>query len=444
MEFDQGMIIDATKGSMARFVNHSCRPNCEMRKWIVDKKPRMALFALRDIMTGEELTYDYNFEPTGDPQPCHCGADNCRGVIGPRTSKDKEKQREREQQHKKEEKAKRIATEKKKQQQQPQAAARKSATKAEPAQVPASKTSSAKAIVSNAIAGTKRKFKQFLSGSSKTGEEGEVSTQVEDRAARLQKRRRTSLQDPEGRVTSTPSLSRSKVEEGTQALLTGKSSKSVIEEKRIASTSTGATTLVNDSSSAIQRCTPPTEESFFEQKPGFTKVTAVPSPIKASSTPRSKLRSERRLSSKDEDVEAVESAKPPSTREVSSIYVAEPVARDPEPKSFFDSSSISPEARLPNPEQKGSRKPWASRKASRSHDHSGTKFSSFSQSMGQGTLEGFIKRSSTVKKVTEVVRKDRDCEEVAGHEVPEREGRNASEVRRGRSVRVVNRDINGA
>ncbi|KAI9374679.1 hypothetical protein BJX61DRAFT_274458 [Aspergillus egyptiacus] len=63
MYFDQNMIIDATRGSIARFVNHACQPNCRMEKWTVAGKPRMALFAGdRGIMTGEELTYDYNFE----------------------------------------------------------------------------------------------------------------------------------------------------------------------------------------------------------------------------------------------------------------------------------------------------------------------------------------------------------------------------------------------
>lgn len=63
MSFDNKMIIDATRGTIARFVNHSCEPNCEMIKWTVGGEPRMALFAgNRGIMTGEELTYDYNFE----------------------------------------------------------------------------------------------------------------------------------------------------------------------------------------------------------------------------------------------------------------------------------------------------------------------------------------------------------------------------------------------
>lgn len=87
MSFDQNMIIDATTGSIARFVNHSCSPNCHMIKWIVSGQPRMALFAGdRPIMTGEELTYDYNFDPFSakNVQKCLCGSPNCRGVLGPR------------------------------------------------------------------------------------------------------------------------------------------------------------------------------------------------------------------------------------------------------------------------------------------------------------------------------------------------------------------------
>ncbi|KAK1830270.1 hypothetical protein QBC39DRAFT_261243 [Podospora conica] len=87
MSFDQNMIIDATTGSIARFVNHSCSPNCRMIKWIVAGQPRMALFAGdRPIMTGEELTYDYNFDPFSakNVQKCLCGAPNCRGVLGPK------------------------------------------------------------------------------------------------------------------------------------------------------------------------------------------------------------------------------------------------------------------------------------------------------------------------------------------------------------------------
>ncbi|TKA56559.1 hypothetical protein B0A49_10806 [Cryomyces minteri] len=87
MAFEQDMIIDATRGSIARFVNHSCEPNCGMVKWRVDGKPRMALFAgEKGIMTGAELTYDYNFDPYSQKniQQCRCGTASCRGVLGPK------------------------------------------------------------------------------------------------------------------------------------------------------------------------------------------------------------------------------------------------------------------------------------------------------------------------------------------------------------------------
>lgn len=47
----------------------------------------MALFAGdNEIMTGDELTYDYNFDPFSakNVQECRCGSDNCRGVLGPK------------------------------------------------------------------------------------------------------------------------------------------------------------------------------------------------------------------------------------------------------------------------------------------------------------------------------------------------------------------------
>ena len=86
------MIIDATTGSIARFVNHSCEPNCRMIKWIVSGQPRMALFAGdRPIMTGEELTYDYKFDPFSakNVQKCLCGSAKCRGVLGPKPKEPK-------------------------------------------------------------------------------------------------------------------------------------------------------------------------------------------------------------------------------------------------------------------------------------------------------------------------------------------------------------------
>lgn len=62
MNFYDKLIIDGYRGNVARFVNHSCDPNCRMEKWTVNGEQRMALFANRPIMTGEELTWHYNFE----------------------------------------------------------------------------------------------------------------------------------------------------------------------------------------------------------------------------------------------------------------------------------------------------------------------------------------------------------------------------------------------
>lgn len=55
-----------------------------MQKWSVHGLPRMALFASRNILPGEELTYDYNFAlfNPSEGQQCRCGSQVCRGVIG--------------------------------------------------------------------------------------------------------------------------------------------------------------------------------------------------------------------------------------------------------------------------------------------------------------------------------------------------------------------------
>ncbi|KAF2146318.1 uncharacterized protein K452DRAFT_294892 [Aplosporella prunicola CBS 121167] len=82
MNFYDKLIIDGFRGNIARFVNHSCEPNCRMEKWYVNGEQRMALFANRPVMTGEELTWHYNFESYGQDQPCYCGSANCAGVIG--------------------------------------------------------------------------------------------------------------------------------------------------------------------------------------------------------------------------------------------------------------------------------------------------------------------------------------------------------------------------
>lgn len=76
-------IVDATmKGNYARFINHSCEPNCLSKIITVDgDKQVIGIFTRRRVAAGEELTYDYQFEEFGDTIPCNCGARNCRGKM---------------------------------------------------------------------------------------------------------------------------------------------------------------------------------------------------------------------------------------------------------------------------------------------------------------------------------------------------------------------------
>lgn len=85
LNLDSGMVIDSYRmGNEARFINHSCDPNCEMQKWSVNGVYRIGLYALKDMPAGTELTYDYNFHSFNveKQQLCKCGFEKCRGIIG--------------------------------------------------------------------------------------------------------------------------------------------------------------------------------------------------------------------------------------------------------------------------------------------------------------------------------------------------------------------------
>lgn len=80
-------VIDAhVCGNDARFINHSCEPNCELQKWFVNGLPVMAIFSTEDIQAGAEITYNYKFEPFGRSMDCHCGSKKCKGTIGEGTN----------------------------------------------------------------------------------------------------------------------------------------------------------------------------------------------------------------------------------------------------------------------------------------------------------------------------------------------------------------------
>jgi SET domain-containing protein len=82
---DRRTVIDAgVDGNEARFINHSCDPNCET----VIENRRVFIEAIRTIQPGEELSYDYQIQrEPGDPKDidkvfaCRCGRPNCRGTM---------------------------------------------------------------------------------------------------------------------------------------------------------------------------------------------------------------------------------------------------------------------------------------------------------------------------------------------------------------------------
>jgi SET domain-containing protein len=84
-QIDDDVVVDAGRGgNLARWINHSCDPNCDAT---IDDG-RIYIESIRDIPAGEELTYDYQFvlEERHTPAakrryPCVCGARNCRGTL---------------------------------------------------------------------------------------------------------------------------------------------------------------------------------------------------------------------------------------------------------------------------------------------------------------------------------------------------------------------------
>jgi [histone H3]-lysine4 N-trimethyltransferase MLL3 len=99
---DEERVIDATlSGGLARYINHSCNPNCVAETVEVDRDFRIIIFAKRRINRGEEVTfvyikksqifanyvffclqlaYDYKFDIEDDQHKisCLCEAPNCK------------------------------------------------------------------------------------------------------------------------------------------------------------------------------------------------------------------------------------------------------------------------------------------------------------------------------------------------------------------------------
>jgi SET domain-containing protein len=82
---DDKHVIDALYGgNSSRWINHSCKPSCEPD----ERDGRIFITARRNILAGEELSYDYGLvidapmtEELQAEYPCWCGAKKCRGTL---------------------------------------------------------------------------------------------------------------------------------------------------------------------------------------------------------------------------------------------------------------------------------------------------------------------------------------------------------------------------
>ena len=82
---NEDKVIDARYwGNDARYINHSCDPNCES----VIEGDRVFIKAIKAIKPDTELVYDYRFEWQDEFEPediryyaCRCGSAKCRGTL---------------------------------------------------------------------------------------------------------------------------------------------------------------------------------------------------------------------------------------------------------------------------------------------------------------------------------------------------------------------------
>lgn len=82
---DERTVIDAAvNGNNARWINHSCDPNCEA----IEEEGRIWIEAIKSIQPGQELSYNYQLDRDGRFEKrfwtlyeCRCGAPDCRKIM---------------------------------------------------------------------------------------------------------------------------------------------------------------------------------------------------------------------------------------------------------------------------------------------------------------------------------------------------------------------------
>lgn len=80
VQVDAGLFMGPS-GKANDFVNHSCDPSC----LLLSDPPALGLVAARDLVAGEEITFDYSTALVDEPplEHCTCGAARCRGRMRP-------------------------------------------------------------------------------------------------------------------------------------------------------------------------------------------------------------------------------------------------------------------------------------------------------------------------------------------------------------------------
>lgn len=116
---DDKRVIDGTRGGDAKYINHSCDPNCET----IQDGDHIYIEAIRAIKQGEELAYDYHLQVEGKitdevkkQYVCYCGSKKCRGTQIAKDLLEKQAKKDKKKAEKKKAKAekKRLKEEKKK------------------------------------------------------------------------------------------------------------------------------------------------------------------------------------------------------------------------------------------------------------------------------------------------------------------------------------------